>query len=112
MENVQLVIVSLTLGEVVVCNTIFAWTFLQTNKASIMTKNNSLFIVILGEKFKLNMMVPQRSQESPKSSEILPVLLTVTIPETKNNIEERGSRDDTVELKKTVIHQCQIPVQN
>ena len=56
----------------------------------------------------MKMMVPQRSKESPKPPERLPVSLPVTIPENKNNTEDRGSRDSTVELKKTEIHQHQI----
>ena len=46
--NGQPVTVDIALGEGVVLNTNFLWPFLQTIKASIMTKNNSLVIVFLG----------------------------------------------------------------
>ena len=48
------------------CNTIFSWPFLQTIKASIMTENNTLVSGLLEDKFKLDMMVPQRAKEAPK----------------------------------------------
>ena len=79
MVNVKLVIVSLALGEWVACNTIFSWNFLQTIKALIMTKKNSLVIGLLGEQFRLEMMVPQRYTEAPKISEGLPVSLKFSI---------------------------------
>ena len=62
--NGTLVTVSLALGEGVAFNTIFAWPFLQTIKASTMTKNNVLVSRLLGEHFRLEMemMVPQRSK--------------------------------------------------
>ena len=50
--------VSLALGEGVACNIIFSWTFLQTIKSSVMTKNNVLVSGLLGEQFRLDMMVP------------------------------------------------------
>ena len=53
-------------------------------------------------------MVPQISKEAPKTSEGIPVSLLVAIQETQDNTKYRGSRNRTVELKKTVIHQCQI----
>ena len=68
MVNGQPVIVSLALGEGVACNTIFSWPFLQTIKVSILTDNNTLVIGILGEKFNLEMLVPQTSREEPKTS--------------------------------------------
>ena len=55
-----------------------------------MTKNKALVSGLLGEKFKMLMMVPQRSKEEPKKSEVLTVSSTVTIPERENNMEVRG----------------------
>ena len=65
-----------------------------------MTNNNTLISGIFGDQFNLDMMVPQRSNEAPKTSEGLPVLFPVTIPETQNNMEVKGSMDSTVELNK------------
>ena len=87
----------------------FSWLFLQTIQASIMTNNNTLISGIFGDQYKLDMMVPQISKEAPKTSEGLPVLFPVTIPETQNNMEVKGSMDSTVELNKMVICQRQIP---
>ena len=56
----------------------------------------------------MEMMVPQRANEAPKTSDGLLVSLPVVIPETQNIMENRGSMDITIELKKTVIHQHQI----
>ena len=56
---------------------------LQTIKASIITYNDALTSGLLGEQSKLEMMIPQRSKEPPKTSEGLPVSLPVTIPEKK-----------------------------
>ena len=63
------VILSLALGEGVACNTIFSWPFLHTIKDSIITKNNALVSGLLGEQFRLEMMVPQRSKEAPTKPE-------------------------------------------
>ena len=51
-----------------------------------MAENNNLVSGILGEHFKLDMMVPQISKESPKTSEVLLVSLRVAISETQNNM--------------------------
>ena len=75
MVNGQPVIVSLALGEGVACNTIFSWPFLQTIKVSILTDNNTLVIGILGEKFNLEMLVTQRANEAPKTSEGISIRL-------------------------------------
>ena len=77
--NGKLVTVYLALGEGVACNTIFSWTFLQTIKASIINENNALVSGILGDQFKLEMIVPKRTKESPKTSEGLTVSLEVAI---------------------------------
>ena len=45
-----------------------------------MNKNNALVSGILGEPFKLEMMIPQRYKEAPKQSEGIPFLLLVTVP--------------------------------
>ena len=103
-----MVTVSNSLGEEIAYNTISPWTFLQTIKASIMTKNNVLISVLLGEQFKMYIMVPQRSKETTKTPEGIPVSLLVAIQETQDNMKDRGSRDSTVELNDTVIHQLQI----
>ena len=58
---------SLSLREGVARNAIFSWPFLQTIKASKMTENNALVSGLLGEQFKLEMMVPQRAKETPKT---------------------------------------------
>ena len=60
--------VSVDLGEVVACNTTFSWPFLQKIKASIITDKNSLVSGLLGDQFRLEIMVPQRSKEAPKTS--------------------------------------------
>ena len=72
-------IVSLSIREGVECNIIFSWPVLQTIKASIVLDNNNLVSGLLGEKFKLEMMVPKRAKEAPKKSERLPVLFPVSI---------------------------------
>ena len=77
-----------------------------------MTKKNALVSGILGEQLNLDTMVSQRSGEATKISEVLPVSLPVAILETKIHTECRGSMYSTVELKKAVIHQCQIPGQH
>ena len=77
-----------------------------------MTKNNDLVSGLLGYQFKLKMMVSQRSKEEPKTSEILPVSLPVSILETKDIKEDRGIMDITVVLEKTIIHKHKIPVQH
>ena len=46
-----------------------------------MTDNNALVSGLLGEKFRLEMMVPKRAKETPKKSEGLPVSLLVSIQE-------------------------------
>ena len=74
-----------------------------------MTNNNTLISGIFGDQFNLDIMVPQRSNEAPKTSEGLPVLFPVIIPETQNNMEVKVSMDSTVELNKMVICQRQIP---
>ena len=74
-----------------------------------MTDNNTLISGIFGDQFNLNMMVPQISKEAPKTSEVLPFLFPVAIPETQNNMEVKGIMYGTVELNKIVIHQRQIP---
>ena len=73
-----------------------------------MTNNKSLFRGILVEQFKLEIMATQRDKELPKTSDVLLFSLKVVIPETKNNTQDRGGMDSTVELKETVIHQLQI----
>ena len=73
-----------------------------------MTDNNALVSGLLGDKFRLDMMVPQISKEAPKTSDGLPVLFSVLIQEKQDNMKNRGNRNSTVELKRTVIHQHQI----
>ena len=68
-ENKKPVTVYLALGEWVACNTIFSWLFMQTIKSLIMTENNALVSGLLGEQFRMEMMVPQRAKEAPKTSE-------------------------------------------
>ena len=92
--------VSLAPGEGVACNTIL----LQTIKVSIMTDNNAFVSGLLGEQFRLEMMVSQRSKEAPKILYKLPFLLPVSTQGGKYKMEGRGSRNSTVELKKTAIH--------
>ena len=63
--------------------------------------NNALISGLLGEHFRLEMMVPQRSKESLKASEGIIVSLLFTIIETQNIIEVRVRMDIRVELKNT-----------
>ena len=70
-----------------------------------MTKNNALVDGLLGEQFRMEMIVPQRSKEAPKTSEGLPVSFPVSIQVKQENMEYRGSRNIRVELKRTVTHQ-------
>ena len=79
MVNGKLVTLSIAIREGVACNTIFSWPFLQTIQASIMTNNNALVSELLGEQFRLEMMVPQIYKEETKTSEGLPVSLPVAI---------------------------------
>ena len=90
--NGKPVTVSLALGEGVACNTIFSWKFLQTIKASIMTNNDALVSGLLGENFRLEMVVPKRAKESPKTLEGLPVSLPFSIQRNKRKLstEEVG----------------------
>ena len=67
MVNSQLVTVSLDLGEGVACNNIFSGSFLHTIEASILTNNNALVIGIPGKQLKLEMMVPKKPKEAPKT---------------------------------------------
>ena len=112
MVNEKLVTVSLSLGEGVACNTIFSWPFLQTIKASIMTTNNDLVSGLLGDKLRMEMMVPQRDKEAPKTPEGLTVSSPVSTQGKQYNMDDRGSRSIRVELKKAVIHQHNIPGQH
>ena len=77
-------------------NTIFSWALLQTIKASIVSKNNDLVSGILGEQFRMKMMVSQRSKGAPTISEGIPVSFTVAIQETQDNTKDRGNRNDPV----------------
>ena len=104
--------VSLDLGHRLACNTIFSWPFLQIIESSIMNDNNVLVIGLLGEKFRLEMMVPKISKEAPKTSEGLPVSLSVAIQEKHNHMKDKVINNIRVELKKTVIHKLQIPGQH
>ena len=88
--------VPLDIGEGVAYNTIFSWPFLQTIKASRTTEKNALVSGLLGEQFRLEMMVPQRAKEAPKTSERLPVLFPVVIQEKRDNMKERGIRNSTM----------------
>ena len=99
------VTVSLALGEKVARKTTFSWPLLHTIKDSIMTNKNDLVIGILGEQFRLKMMVPQIYKEEPKTSKGLTVPLPVSIQVKQDNIKDKGSSNFTVELKKTVMHQ-------
>ena len=112
MVNRKPVTVYLALGEGVACNTIFSWTFLQTIKSLIMNENNDLVGRLLGEQFKLDMMVPRRAREAIKISEGLPVSLPFQVQQKQENRKDRSSRNSRVELKKKVIHQSQTPGQN
>ena len=66
----------------------------------------------MGSLFKLEMMVPQISKEAPKTLEVISVSFPVAIQEKKDNMNYRGSRNSTLELKKTVIHQGHNPGQH
>ena len=110
--NKKPVTFSRALGEGMTCNTIFSWPFLHKTKNSIMTENNALVSGLLGEQFRLEMMVTQRSKETPKTSEGLPVSLPVSIQGKQENTKDRRSRNIRVEMKKTVIHQRHIPGQH
>ena len=106
MINKKPVTVSIALGEGVACNTIFSWPFMQTIMVSINTKNNAFVRGILGEQFRLEMMVPQTAKEAPKTSEGLLVSSPVSIQEKEDHIKDQVSRNSKVKLKKTVIHKC------
>ena len=55
------------------------------------------------------MMFSQRYKEASKSLEVLLVSSKISTPETQHNKGVRGRMDITVELKKNVINQLQIP---
>ena len=57
------------------------------------------------------MIVTQRYKGANKTSEGLPVSLIETILGTQNNMDDRDIMDRTVDLKKTIMHQHQIPDQ-
>ena len=65
------------------CNTIFSWQLLHKIKASIINKNNDLISGILGDQFKLDIMVPQRAKKSPIISGGFPVLFPVAFQKHK-----------------------------
>ena len=69
-----------------------------------MTENNALVSGILGEHFRLDIMVSQRAREEPKISEGLPVSLPFSIQGKQENTKYISSRNRRVELKRTVIH--------
>ena len=77
-----------------------------------MTDNYALVNGLLGEQFRLEMMVPQISKEAPKTSEELIVSLKLSIQVKQENMKDRSSSDIRVEMKKTVTHQRQIPGQH
>ena len=93
MVNGKPVTVSLAIVEGVAFNTIFSWPFLQTIKASIMIKDYDLVCGLLGEQFRLEMMVPQRAKEAPKTSEGLPVSFPFPIQGKQENPKYRISRN-------------------
>ena len=96
---------SLALGEGVTFNIIFSWPFLQKIKYLITNEINALVCGLLGEKFRLNMMVTQKSKEAPKTTEGPTVSLPVSIQGKQYNTKERGSRNSRVELNRAIIHQ-------
>ena len=49
-------------------------------ESSSLTKKNALVSEIMGEKSKMDMMVPQRAREPPKISEVIPISFTVNTP--------------------------------
>ena len=69
------------------------------NTASIMTKNNTFVSGLMGDQFKMEMVVTQTFKEETKILAGLPV----SLPETQNNTEGRLSMYSTVKLKKEVI---------
>ena len=77
-----------------------------------MPDNNALVSGLLGEQFRLEVMVPQIAKEEPKTSEGLTVSLSVPIQGKRDNRKDRYSRNSTVEMNKMVIRQRQIPGQN
>ena len=77
-----------------------------------MTDNNALTIGILVQQFKIDIMVPHRAKEAPRTPDGLPFSMPVKIQETQSKKKDRGIRDSTVKLKTRVIHQRQIPGQN
>ena len=74
-----------------------------------MTYINALISGLLVEQFNMEIMVPQRAKEAPKTSEGFPVSLPVTTQEIKDDMKDRHSKDSKVKLEKTLIHQRQIP---
>ena len=109
MVNGKTVTVSLALEEGVACNTMFSWPFLKKIKASIMTDNNDLISGLMGEQFRLEMMVPQRAKEPPKTSDGIPVSLPFSIQVKQENTKNRSSRVGRVELKNMVLHATPYP---
>ena len=70
---------------------------IKHHRASIMTKKNALVIVLSGNQFRLEMMVPKRSKELSKTSEGIIVTLLVSIQGKQENTKNRGSRNSTME---------------
>ena len=83
----------------------------ETIKAEIINKNNALVIGFLGEQFSMGIMVPQRAKESTKTPEGLSVSFPVSVQGKQDNMKDRRI-NSMVEMKKTVIHQRQIPGQH
>ena len=69
-----------------------------------MNKNNALISGLLGEQFRLEIMVPKRAKEATKTSEGLPVSLPLSIQGKQDNIKDRSSINRRMELRKVVIN--------
>ena len=101
--NGQQVTVSFALGEGVACNTIFSYPFLYAIKGSVLTESNTLVSGMLGETFRLELMIPPRAREAPKTVGGMPTSLVA-----------RGSQKEEkeVEVQETVLHKRHMPGQH
>ena len=85
----QPVVLSIDFGELVTHITLSYHDFFWKMMVSILSYNNFLIIGLLGEYFKLEMMVPQRSKNATKASNGIMVSLPVYITKSMKDMLDK-----------------------